>query len=261
LPYCSCAPTRCGAVVSDDLCRPADEPLAVKSMLIKIKLSGVRVYLGLMALTIFGCVAIGPQAQLGESIRWYTGESGRVDDSRARRLLERSAQDGNALSVMWLARVYSTGRMTFSADKPRALRLAESVIGDIEMMANQGDSEAMLLMGTAFAEGLGKEVNLELAVSWYRKAAEKNNTLALHNLGNAYASGTGAPQNDELAARWWLRAAHKGDAIPALRLGTVYEQGKGVDKDFDEAIYWYSESARRGNRTAAAALERLSVQN
>jgi TPR repeat protein len=230
-------------------------------MLIRIKLSGVRVYLALMVLAIAGCVAISPQAQLQESIRWYTGESGRVDDSRARRLLEQSAEDGNALSVMWLSRVYSTGRMTFSADKPRALRLADSVIGDIEMMANQGDSEAMLLMGTAFAEGLGKEVNPELAVSWYRKAAEKNNTLALHNLGNVYASGTGVPQNDELAAQWWLRAANKGDAIPALRLGTVYEQGKGIDKDIDKAIYWYTESARRGNRAAAAALERLSGQN
>jgi TPR repeat protein len=230
-------------------------------MLIRIKLSGVRVYLALMALTISACVAISPQAQLQESIRWYTGESGRVDDPRARRLLEQSAEDGNALSVMWLSRVYSTGRMTFSADKPRALRLAESVIAEIEMMANQGDSEAMLLMGTAFAEGLGKEVNPELAVLWYRKAAEKNNTLALHNLGNVYASGAGVPQNDELAVQWWLRAANKGDAIPALRLGTVYEQGKGIDKDIDKAIYWYTESARRGNRAAAAALERLSVQN
>lgn len=230
-------------------------------MLNRLSLKGTGVYLGLLALMVLGCAAISPQAQLEESVRWYTGESGSVDDPRARRLLELSAVDGNALSVMWLARVYSTGRMTFDADKDRAVRLASSVIDEVEVMANQGNSEAMLLLGTAYAEGLAKEVDPELAVRWYRDAAALNNTLALHNLGNVYASGTGVVQNDELAAQWWLRAAEKGDAIPQLRLGTIYEQGRGVEKDIDEALRWYSDSARRGNQAAAAALKRLLAES
>lgn len=228
----------------------------------KISLKGLH-YFGYFRVAIFvllasGCVATDPQAQLQESIQWYTGESGSVDDARARRLLEQSAEDGNALSVMWLARVYSTGRMTFSADKPRAVELAKTVIDEIQALANQGNGEAMLLMGTAYAEGLAKDVNPELAVQWYREAAQKGNTLALHNLGNVYASGTGVTRSDELAAQWWQRAAEKGDAIPQLRLGVVYEQGTGVEKNIDEAIRWYSESANRGNQAAAAALERLA---
>jgi TPR repeat protein len=151
--------------------------------------------------------------------------------------------------------------MTFEADKAKAVSLATSVIDDIEAMANQGNGEAMLLMGTAYAEGLAKEVDPEMAVQWYRDAAALNNTLALHNLGNVYASGTGVPQDDELAAQWWLKAAHKGDAIPQLRLGGVYEQGRGVEKDIDEAVRWYSDSASRGNQAAAAALKRLLAES
>jgi TPR repeat protein len=230
-------------------------------MLNKMSLNQMHFSLAVLALTILGCAASSPEAQLEESIQWYTGELGSVDDSQARRLLELSATDGNAMSVMWLARVYSTGRMTFEADKDKAVSLATSVIDDIEAMANQGNSEAMLLMGTAYAEGLAKEVDPEMAVQWYRDAAALNNTLALHNLGNVYASGTGVPQDDELAAQWWLKAAHKGDAIPQLRLGGVYEQGRGVEKDIDEAVRWYSDSASRGNQAAAAALKRLLAES
>lgn len=35
-----------------------------------------------------------------ESIRWYTGENGTVDDENAKQLLQRAAADGDALSTM-----------------------------------------------------------------------------------------------------------------------------------------------------------------
>lgn len=226
----------------------------------KTSRAGLRVSLAVLMLVVLRCMAASPQAQLEESIRWYTGEAGRVDDLKARHLLELSAADGNALSVMWLARVYSTGRMTFEANKDKATQLASSVIVEIEAMANAGNGEAMLLMGSAYAEGLAKQVDPVLAVMWYRDAAALNNTLALHNLGNVYASGAGVPQSDEFAVLWWLKAAEKGDAIPQFRLGAVYEQGHGVEINLDEAIRWYSESANRGNQAAMAALERLSAE-
>lgn len=208
---------------------------------------------------ISACASSNSIVQLEQSIRWYTGEAGYVDDDYARDLLEQSAQDGNPLSVMWLARVYSTGRMSYGTDKSKAVELATTVIDEIETLANSGDPQAMLLMGTAYAEGLAKAVNPERAVSWYRRAAERGNTLALHNMGNVYSSGAGVPQSDEQAVYWWRQAAVKGDAIPQLRLGSMYEQGKGVQPSIDQAVYWYSESAKRGNQSAVAALKRLEL--
>lgn len=225
-------------------------------------INGMRKYKvcsAFLLLLLLACSTTSPRQQLSESIMWYTGEAGEVNDERARRLLEQSARDGNPLSVMWLARVYSTGRMTFPANKEKATQLASTVINEIEQFAGEGSGEAMLLLGTAYAEGLSKAVAPELAVDWYRKAAAKGNTLALHNLGNVYASGTGVPQSDELAVKWWRLAAEKGDAIPQLRLGAAFEEGKGVEQDLQEAIRWYGKSAGRGNQAAASALTRLST--
>ena len=196
--------------------------------------------------------------ELKESIRWYTGETGLVDDELARKLLESAVIDNDPLSVMWLARVYSTGRMTFPADKERAVEIAATVISQVEVLAEAGNAEAMFLMGTAFAEGLARTQDSVTAILWYRRAAEKNHVLAQHNIGNAYSSGTGVEQSDELAAHWWLLAALQGDAIPQLRLGQVYERGQGVPQDMTQALRWYMDSAQRGNENAKQALARLA---
>ncbi len=200
-----------------------------------------------------------PASDLVEAIRWYTGEAGSVDDTRARTLLESVAAEGDVLATMWLARVHSTGRMTFPADKAKAIEIARTVLVDVERLANEGIGEASFLMGTAYAEGLAVTADPTQAIAWYRKAAALDITLAQHNLGNVYASGTGVEQSDADAVYWWLKAAEKGDAIPQFRLAEMYEQGRGVEKDIEQAIGWYRESNRRGNQNAAAALERLQA--
>lgn len=83
--------------------------------------------------------------------------------------------------------------------------------------------------------------------------------LAQHNLGNAYFAGRGVPQSDELAVYWWRRAADQGDAIPQWQLGKMYEAGRGVRADLPTALTWYRQSAARGNLAARQALERLGA--
>ena len=219
----------------------------------------------LLAMALVSCATpavVDPAAldpALVEASRWYTGETGTVDDVRARSLLERAAADGDALSVMWLARVYSTGRMTDPADKARAETLAASVISAVEQLARQGQAEAEFLLGTAWAEGLGKPVDAAEAAFWYRRAADRGHVLAQHNLGNIHFAGTGVVQDAALAAQWWRLAAEAGDAIPQYRLGNLFEQGLGVSQDREAALRWYRNAAGRGNRDAAAALLRLGA--
>ena len=200
-------------------------------------------------------------ALLAESIRWYTGENGQVDHVLARDLLEQSVTEGDSLSVMWLARVYMSGRMTFPQDQDKAQKLANSVADEIEALAHVGNAEAMFLLGTAYAEGLGRTQEESAGVRWYRAAAEKGHTLAQHNLGNVYFEGIGVQQSDQLAVQWWTLAAKSGDAIPQFRLAGMYEQGRGVSKDTSTALFWYRKAAQRGDNNAAAALERLHKEN
>ncbi len=205
-----------------------------------------------------GCAAkYAMDTDLLESIRWYTGETGQVDDVRAQELLEVAISTQDPLAVMWLARVYSTGRMGYPADKIKAQEIASTVIAQVERLADRDIPEANFLMGTAYAEGLGKAQDSAQAVVWYRRAAVLGNVLAQHNLGNVYASGTGVEQSDQLAVQWWLQAAEQGDAIPQYRLGVMYEEGRGVAKDLEIARGWYQQSASRGNEQARTALNRL----
>lgn len=194
---------------------------------------------------------------LVEVIGFYTGSGGQMDDARAHELLLEAAADGDTLSRMWLARVYSRGRMLFERDDQRARQIAAGVIDEVRRLAGGDHHEAAFLMGTAYAEGLGVEENQELAMAWYYRAADLGNMLAQHNLGNAYHEGSNAPQDLGIAAYWFHRAAEQGDALPMFWLGQFYERGEGVGQDREKALHWYRESAKRGRADAQEALDRL----
>lgn len=220
-----------------------------------------------------GALATGPAAgqvtgspepttadpRLREAIEWYTGVAGRVDDDLARALLLEAAEDGtDAMAVMWVARAHSRGRMGFSRDEPRARRIALGVFDRIRSLAASGDVEAMFLMGTAYDEGLGPELDHAEALRWYRRAAARGHVLAAHNVGNVFRDGRGVEVDHAAAARWWLRAARAGDVIPALRLGEAFEAGRGVARSPRHARFWYGRAAAAGNEDAARELRRLS---
>jgi TPR repeat protein len=192
-----------------------------------------------------------------EATRWYTGVVGRVDDARAKSLLEKASATGDPLARMWVARCLSRGRMGFPADADRARAMAAGLITDVRRLAVEGVVEAVFLMGTAYDEALGVPEDPAMALTWFRRAAAEGHVLAQHNIGNAYAAGRGLPKDESAAVEWWLKAAGQGDAIPQLRLGEAYEQGKGVERDLAQARRWYADAARRGNAAARAALARL----
>ena len=194
---------------------------------------------------------------LNTSINYYTGEAGVVDDSIAREHLEFAISERDTLALMWLARVYSTGRMSFPKDSKRASSIARLVIDDVATRAETGEPEALFLMGTAYDESLGVTQDYDEAMRWYRRAADSGHILASHNIGNMYRDGRGVGQDPRRAAAWWLRAARAGDVIPALRLGEAYEAGRGVPQSHSIARYWYQRAAAAGNVTATTALERI----
>ena len=215
----------------------------------------------LVLLVIAGCASEPPasdvEAQLQEAIRWYTGETGRVDDAKAQAMLLEAAESDHPLATMWLARCYSRGRMLFEADSAQAQTLARAALDAVRNLAGEGSVEATFLLGTVYAEGLGVPVDATVAADWYRKAGERGHVLAQHNLGNVYFAGDGAPQSDSAAARWWRLAAEQDDAIAQYRLGFLYEEGRGVLPNDSLAAVWYRDAAGRGERRAADALERM----
>jgi len=194
-----------------------------------------------------------------EAIKLYTGVSGYVSDGEASRLLKLEAADStDVLAIMWIARVYSTGRMTFPREPDLAKKIASRVIDKVRNLAASGDIEASFLMGTAYDESLGMPQDYDEAMRWYRRAAGAGHILAAHNIGNMYRDGRGVIENPQLATIWWLRAARAGDVIPALRLGEAYEAGRGVPQNLFIARQWYQRAADAGNVSATMALTRIN---
>ncbi|MDO8465617.1 MAG: tetratricopeptide repeat protein [Gallionella sp.] len=132
------------------------------------------------------------------------------------------------------------GRAYVEGDYAKAAKLYGS-------MAEKGDTEAQLILGSMYEIGLGVPQDYKEAIKWYRLAAEQGNAKAQSKLGSIYDIGLGAPQDYKEAVKWWRLAAEKGDAFAQLNLGAIYDHGKGVPQDFKEAVRWYRLAAEQGN--------------
>ncbi len=96
--------------------------------------------------------------------------------------------------------------------------------------------------------GSGDE--LELTQSESRSLAQ------VHlNIGRMFHSGDGVPQNAELALKWFRRAAEAGLAEAQYELALRYLNGDGVDEDETEARKWLQRAAESGFALAEELLQ------
>lgn len=159
-------------------------------------------------------------------------------------------------------------------------------------LAEQGNKDAIYLMGFAHESGKGAEMSRELALEYYRKAAagkqkdatyrlsfillasdkeeERNQarealeaamkedpTVAGRILGEAYLRGRLTPTADpDKAIFWWKHAADAGDIASILLIARFYEGQFGFPelKDMKESLANYGKAAGLGDASAMAAL-------
>jgi TPR repeat protein len=76
-------------------------------------------------------------------------------------------------------------------------------------LADQGQHEAEVFVGLAYANGWGVEKDMQAASRWYKKAAEKNNPSGQFLLGLHYVSQHKAKTATGL--KWLRKAAANGD--------------------------------------------------
>lgn len=159
-------------------------------------------------------------------------------------------------------------------------------------LADQGNADALYLLGFAHESGKGAEASRDKALEFYRKAAAAKQKDAVYRLsfillasekeeerdqarqtletaakddpavaarilGEAYLRGllTPAPDADK-AVFWWKRAADSGDILSLLMIARFYEGQFGFAelKDAKESLAYYTKAAELGNGGAMAAL-------
>lgn len=108
----------------------------------------------------------------------------------------------------------------------------------------------------ALANHLHEQGMLEQAFNQMKLVAtEGEYAPAMFNLGMYYWKGVGTEANIDEALKWLKKAAEKGDDKAAYNVAIAYHDGKVVARNFAEAKHWYEVSAELGNERAAAELE------
>lgn len=69
--------------------------------------------------------------------------------------------------------------------------------------------------------------------------AKRGDTTSQYNLAWMYSTGTNLPTNHELAVYWYRLAAQQGDAGAQNNLGVCYMLGYGVPRDQRKAVHWF----------------------
>lgn len=132
---------------------------------------------------------------------------------------------------------------------------------DLLKKAETGDAQSQVEVGTRYAIGDGIESSADNAINWWKKAADQENTDALHYLGYAFTYGvTGLPWEKTVKIDtkkgfdFYKRGAELGDPRSQYELGKFFEQGVAVKKNLQAAFDWYSKAASQGDHDAESAL-------
>ena len=146
------------------------------------------------------------------------------DFQEAMRLFCQEAEQGNALAMYDLGRMWADG-LGVEAD-PEAAR-----------------------------EWYRKALNAFLSAE--KELPERKKTYLQYRIGKMYLAGLGTDQDYETAALWLERAAEKSHKYAQYTLAGLYAKGQGVERDLKHAFALYHASAIQGNPYASYELAKM----
>lgn len=151
------------------------------------------------------------------------------------------AANNVAKPVQEAANAFAQGRFD------QAMKLAKP-------LADQGDGDALYLLGLAHETGQGLERSRDKALEFYRKAAAAKQKDAPFRISLILLASDNEAERNE--ARKMLEAAAKSDSTVAGRiLGEAYLRGRLSEKpDVDQALSWWKRSADAGDMTSIMIL-------
>ena len=116
----------------------------------------------------------------------------------------------------------------------------------LEREAQRGEADAQIALATLYAQGTQVEQDYRQAAHWFREAALQGRAEAQFNLGVLHERGLGVQQDPLEALLWYLNAAEQDHSMAQYNLGVAYADGKGVPQDYVEARKWFTKAAERG---------------
>ena len=102
------------------------------------------------------------------------------------------------------------------------------------------ETEAQFNLGYALYNGEGIKQDYPSAVMWFKRAASKQYPKAEYNLAFCYMYGKGVPCDYEKAQQLLIASANHGFADAQITLSECYENGILVEKNMEESKRWKS---------------------
>ena len=113
-------------------------------------------------------------------------------------------------------------------------------------LAKADNPDSVAALALCFAEGLGVNKNIDIALILYNEAASRNSLLAYKHLANIYDKGKYIAADKAKASKFFLKAANAGDAESQYIMAERYRKGIGVDASPESAFSFYLTAAENG---------------
>lgn len=153
------------------------------------------------------------------------------------------------------AAVYAGGEKDYQ-DGRAAYERGDLIVAmeHLDRAVEQGNVRAMSLLGYV----LDKSEENEAAAKMYQRAADLGDGEALLALGSLYANGEGVEQDAERAVQLIEQSANGGYGPAIMVLASAFSKGAlGLQTDKEKARRWLEQGASQGYQPASAELERL----
>ena len=138
----------------------------------------------------------------------------------------------------------------------RSNELEEAIVW-LDRAAEKGNAEARTMLGMAYGRGRVVTKSPQEAVKWLRLAAESGYPKAEALLGLTLVTEAEV-RNEEEGRRWVRKAAADGDPLGQSLLGEFLLSGKaGIARNEAEAAAWYRKAAEQGDAKAQYMLANL----
>lgn len=126
----------------------------------------------------------------------------------------------------------------------------EQELNDLRCEVEDGHMYAAVTLGHRFLFSEGVCQDLNLAVYWYKRAAEAGIPIAQVQMGHFYRDGCIVPRDLSQAISWYKRAVDKGDIGGMLALAELYRGWHGGIEDKSKALALYQKAASYGSSDA-----------
>lgn len=119
-----------------------------------------------------------------------------------------------------------------------------------EKAAPKNIPAAQQASGDCFAHGMDRARENELALRWYRPAADSGIAFSLCQAGQAYIAGDLVAKDVAKGLALCTSAAQAESTATMMKLAGCYGEGAAIIQNLRTARFWYAQAAQRRNQEA-----------